>query len=108
MYPSTPSIKGLKKIHKQEQLIRPVVNWRNAPAYQLSQLFTKKINHWSPLHHAFNIKNTRDLIRNLNGTPLLPHNTLASLDITKLYPNIPVTETKTVLTNMLRHEFLDL
>jgi len=107
MNPSAPSIKGLIKLHKQEQLIPPSVNWRNAPAYQLSKLFTKTINHLSPLPHAFTIKNTQDLIQNLKDTPLLPHHTLASLDITNLYSNIPVTETKTILTNMLIHELVD-
>jgi hypothetical protein len=93
MNPSAPSIKGLIKIHKQEQPIRPVVNWHKAPAYQLSKLFTKKINQLSPLPHVFNIKNIYDLIWNLNDTPLLLHYTLASLDITNLYSNIPVTQT---------------
>jgi len=101
----------LSPLHQRtykEQPIRPVVNWRNAHAYQLSKLFTKKINHLSPLPNAFNVKNTHDLIRNLNDTPLLPHYTLASIDITNLYSNIPVTETKTILTNMLKHELVDL
>jgi hypothetical protein len=35
MNPSVPSIKGLIKKHKTDQPIRPVVNWRNAPAYNL-------------------------------------------------------------------------
>jgi hypothetical protein len=107
MNPSTPSIKGLIKIHKQDQPIRPVVNWRNAPAYQLSKLFTSKINHLAPLPHAFNMKNTHDLIRNLNDTPVLPHYTLASLDLTHLYSNMPVTEIKTILANMLEHELVE-
>ena len=107
MNPSAPSIKGFIKIHKQEQPIRPVVKWRNAPAYQLSKLFTKKLNHLLPLHHAFNIKNTHDLIRNLNDTQLLPHYTLASLHITNLYSNIPVTDTKVILANVLNHKLVD-
>jgi len=32
MNPSAPSIKGLIKIHIPDQIIRPVVKWRNAPA----------------------------------------------------------------------------
>ena len=48
-------------------------------------------------------KNTQDLIHNLNDTPLLPHHSLASLDITNLDSNIPVTETKIILTDMLKH-----
>jgi hypothetical protein len=38
---------------------------------------------------------------------MLPHCTLAALDITKLYSNIPVTDTKTILVNMLKHELVE-
>ena len=103
MNPFAPSSKGLIKIHKPDQLIRPVANWRNAPAYKLSKLFTEKIHCIAPLPNVFNIKNTQDLIHNLNDTPLLPHHSLASLDITKLYSNIPVIETRTILTEILKH-----
>ena len=103
MNPSAPSIKGLIKVHKPDQPIRPVVNWRNAPAYKLSKLFTDKIHHTMPLPNAFNIKNTQHLIQELNNTPLLPHYSLASLDITNLHSNIPVTETKTILKDILKH-----
>ena len=34
---------------------------------------------------------------------MLPHHKLASLDITNLYTNIPVKETKMILTNILTH-----
>jgi hypothetical protein len=38
---------------------------------------------------------------------MLPHYTMASLDITNLYSNIPVTETKTILRDMLIHEHIE-
>ena len=107
MNPSAPSIKGLIKLHKPDQPIRPVVNWQNAPAYNLSKLFTNKINYVTPLPNAFSVSNTTDLIQNLKDTPLLPHFTFASLDITNLYSNIPVTETKIILTNMLKQKLVD-
>jgi hypothetical protein len=107
MNPSAPSIKELIKIHKPYQSIRAVVNWCNAPTYKLSKLFTNKINHIIPLPNAFNTKNTTDLIRNLKKSPLLPHFTFSSLDVTNLYSNIPVVETKTILTNMLKQKSAD-
>jgi hypothetical protein len=107
MNPSAPSFRGLIKIHKHDQSIRPVVNWRRAPAYQLSKLFTNTINNLAPVPQAFSITNTHDLLRNLSDTPLLPHYTLASLDITNLYSNIPVTETKSVLANILSHALIE-
>ena len=88
-------------------MCRPVVNWSNAPAYHLSKLFTNKINHLTPLPHAFNIRNTHDLLKEVSDTPMLPHYTLASLDIKTLYPSIPVSETKTILDNMLKQELVE-
>ena len=89
---------------RQHEPIDPVGNWRDAPAYKLSKLFTEKVNQLASLPHSFNIfniKNTQDLLKNLEDTPMLPHYNLASLDITKLYYNIPVKETKTIFANIL-------
>jgi hypothetical protein len=72
MNTSATSIKGLIKIHKQDQPIRPVVNWHNAPAYHLSKLFTNKINHLSPLPQAFNIKNAHMLAKILTQKLIAP------------------------------------
>jgi hypothetical protein len=77
------------------------------PNLQTIQIVTQKINHLTPLTHAFNIKNTKDLIKNLKDTPILPHFSFASLDITNLYSNIPVKETKIILANMLKHNLVD-
>jgi len=41
--PSAPSIRGMIKIHKTGAPIRPVINWRNAPAYKLAKMLTKKL-----------------------------------------------------------------
>jgi hypothetical protein len=82
--PSAPSIKGLIKVHKPDQPIRPIVNWCQTPAYKL---FTNNINHTTPLPNSFNIINTKELTQDFKDTPWLPHFTFASLD---LYPNIPV------------------
>jgi hypothetical protein len=70
--PSAPTIKGLIKLHKPDQPIRPVVNWRDTPAYKLSQLLTTKIRQFSSLLYTFNVKNTTELIRELKQTPITP------------------------------------
>ena len=105
--PSAPSIKGLIKLHKLGMPIRPVVNWCNAPAYNLSRLFTQKINNIATLPNTFNVKNTTELLQKLQDTPMAPHFTLASLDITNLYSNILVLETKTILKDTLEYHQTD-
>jgi hypothetical protein len=61
----------------------------------------------APLTNTFNVKNTTDLLQKLRDTPMTPHFTLASLDITKLYSNIPVQETRTILTDTLKYHQSD-
>jgi len=87
--------------------IRPVVNWRNAPPYKLSKLFIRKVNQLAPLPHSFNKKNAQDLLKDPSHTLMLPHNNLASIDITILYSNIPVKETKMIFANILTHNLID-
>ena len=106
MKPSTPTIKGIIKIYKTNLPLSHVVNWRNAPAYNLAKVFTQKIRQLAPLPNTYNIENTRETIGNLQNTPILPHFKFASLDITKLYTNILVSENRHILSNMLEQNFL--
>jgi|GEM_PF-3687610 len=101
--PTAPSIKGLIKLHKPEHPIRPDVNWRGAPAYRLAQLFTHKIKLVAPLPNTHDLENTTDLLKKLENTPILPHFTLASLDISNLHTNIPVKETREIIAKNLNN-----
>jgi hypothetical protein len=89
---SAPSIRGLIKIHKTDQPIRPIVNWRNAPAYKLAKLLSHTIQEYTLLPYTFNISNTTQLIHQLKQTPITPTTRFASLDITNMYSNIPTKE----------------
>jgi hypothetical protein len=42
---------------------------------------------------------TQDLLKNLNETPMKPHYTLASLDITNMYSNIPYWDEENLIQN---------
>jgi len=94
------------KLHKTDEHIRPV-NWRNAPAYKLPKLLTQNIQHLIPLPYSFNIKNTTQLIHELKQTPITPTSRFASLDITSMYSNIPVKETKQILDDILTRNSID-
>ena len=102
-----PTIKGLIKIHKLNQPIRPIVKWQNALAYKLSKLFTYKINQLTPLPYTFNIKNTTLLIQALKETPLNPKHKFVSLDISNTHSNITIAETRNILNNIMKYNLLD-
>jgi hypothetical protein len=103
-----PTIKGLIKLHKIDQPVRPVVNWHSAPTYKLYKLFALKIKQLTLLPYSFNIKNTTELIQELKRTPITPTSVFASLDITNIYSNIPIRETKQILENVLTSNSTDL
>jgi len=70
-------------------------------------MFTQRISQLAPLPYTYNTENSKGLIQRLKDTPILPHFAFASLDITNLYPNIPATETKEILADMLKHMLID-
>ena len=56
--PTSPTIRGLIKIHKENSPIRPTVNWKNAPGYKLAKMLSKKkkIGVHIPLPYMFSVK----------------------------------------------------
>jgi len=58
-------IRGLIKIHKEDSLIRPIVNWKNAPAYGLAKMLSKNPGIYIPLTYTFSVKNTVHLMKDL-------------------------------------------
>jgi len=54
--PSPLTITGLIKIRKTHSPVRPIVNWKNAPAYKLATKLSNKFEIYIPLPHIFNVK----------------------------------------------------
>jgi len=72
------------------------------PSIQTSQTVYPKNQTNGPTPQHTTCK-TPDLITKLKDTPILPQFTLASLDITYLYTNIPVTETRKITAKALEN-----
>jgi hypothetical protein len=89
---AAPTIRGMIKIHKADAPIRPVINWRNAPAYKLAKMLTKKFQTYISLPYTFNVKNSIHLIEDLRNIPFNPNLQFASFDITNMYSNVPTGE----------------
>jgi hypothetical protein len=54
--PAAPNMRGLVKIHKADAPIRPVTNWKYAPAYKVTKMPAKKLQVYIPLPYTFNVK----------------------------------------------------
>ena len=53
--PMIPTIRGLVKVHKDDYPIRPVINWKNAPACKVAKMLTKKLLTYIPLPYTYNV-----------------------------------------------------
>jgi hypothetical protein len=100
--PLPPFIRGLIKIHKQGAPIRPVINWKEAPAYKLAKHIPKHFNQLLQLPYNFNIQNVDKLIKEMNEIPFETELRFASFHIQNMYTNIPTTKLITIIQNMCR------
>jgi hypothetical protein len=96
--PPTSNIRGIIKIHKHEAPVRPIVNWKTAPAYKLEKLLTRMFQTYIPLPYAFNVKNTVQVINDLADILYNQKLKLASFDISNMYTNIPTEELIQIIT----------
>ena len=87
--PMAPTIRVLVKMDKEGEPIRSIINWRNAPAYNLAKMLTKKLRTYMPLPYSFNTKNTVQLMTDLTDLPCDYNIKFASFGVTNMYSNIP-------------------
>jgi len=95
--PTTPTLRGLIKIHKAESPIRPVVNWMNTPEYKPAKMLVKLLQTHTPLPYNFKVTNSTHLINDLSDIPYNHNLRLASFHISNMYTNIPTHETLSVI-----------
>jgi hypothetical protein len=107
MNPTAPTIRGLIKIHKAEAPIRPIINWRNAPAYKIAKALTKILSIHIPLPYAYNVKNSRQLIKDLQDIKYNRDLRLASFDITNMYTNIPTKNLLGIIDTICKNNNID-
>jgi hypothetical protein len=56
--PNCSITKKPNKIHKPGALVRPIVNWRNAPAYKIARFITDLLKTLAPLPYTYSVKKT--------------------------------------------------
>jgi hypothetical protein len=67
MNPTSPNLHATIKLHKHNTPIRPIINWKNAPAYGLAKLLTEILRKHLQLPNVYNIQNTIHLITELQS-----------------------------------------
>jgi hypothetical protein len=106
-YKLKPSLKGLIRIHKLEAPIRPVVNWKNAPAYKAAKTLTKNLLTHS-ITTLLQCQKFYTLIEDLHGIPYDQNLRLASFDVTNMYTNIPTHDLMTIIKEICQNNHINI
>lgn len=88
--PKAPKLRTTTKIHKENFPIRPIVNYRSAPAYRIKKHLIQILKSHLIIENTYNIKNTKSLIELLKHVKISNNTKLISLDISDMYTNVPV------------------
>jgi hypothetical protein len=89
MNPAPPSLHHTIKLHKSNTPIRPIINWKNAPTYELVKHLTKTLCNYLRLPYAYDIHNSLHLIADLKTIEINKDTSTFSFDIENVYINIP-------------------
>jgi hypothetical protein len=80
--------------------IRPIINWKNAPAYELAKHVATLLHNHLELPYTYNIKNSIHLITDLQTIEINEDTRICSFDIKNMYTNIPKSDTLNIIKNI--------
>ena len=103
MNPIAPNLHATIKLHKQNTPIRPIINWKNAPAYELAKQLSKTLNIYLQLPNAYNVRNSMQLMTDLKDIVINKDMKLCSFDIENMYTNIPKIGIKDIINKTLEN-----
>jgi hypothetical protein len=101
MNPTAPSLHGTIKLHKPNTPIRPKINRKNAPAYELVKKLTKALHNYLNLPYTYNVCKSNHLMTDLNTIELNNDTRTCSFDIENMYTNIPTKDIINIINNIL-------
>jgi hypothetical protein len=103
MNPAAPNLHATIKLHKHNTPIRPIVSWKQAPAYQLAKQLVRTLHDYLQLPNTYNIQNSIQLMGDLKLITINKNTRLCSFDIVNMYTNIPKNDIITITKNILQN-----
>lgn len=93
MNPRAPNLRALPKIHKDGIPIRPIVNYRKAPAYKLASFLQRYLKENIKLENNRSISNSIKFIETITQLNFDKDSKMASYDVKSMYTQIPIADT---------------
>jgi hypothetical protein len=102
MNPTAPNRHATINLHKQNKPIRPIINWKNAPAYELAKHLTQILHNCLHLPNTYNIQNSTHLTTDLQTMEINEDMRMCSFYIENMYTTIPYIDTINIITNIFK------
>ena len=98
-----PRIYMLPKIHKENILLRSIVNTIRSPMYRLSKFLAGKLRHMIG-HASSYVKDFTGWINEIKRDRLEDNDILIHFDMVSLYTKIPITEAINIIKNKVDND----
>jgi hypothetical protein len=99
--PLAPKLNTTIKLHKDGAPIRPVVNYRHAPAYNIAKFASHWLKSNYELPYTYNVQNSIQFANQIKNLHIQGGHKMMTLDISNLYTNIPVKEVIQIIEKKL-------
>jgi hypothetical protein len=103
MNPTAPSLYTTINLHKPNAPIRPIINWKNEPAYELAKQLTKTLQNYLNLPYIYDVRNSNQLVTELKTIELNNNIRMCSFDIKNMCTNAPRKHIINVINNILEN-----
>jgi hypothetical protein len=101
MNPTAPILHATIKLHKPNTPIRPTINWKNAPAYELAKQLTKTVHNHLNLPYTYSVRNSNHFMADLKTMEINNDTRICSFDVENMYTNIPKREIINIINSIL-------
>jgi hypothetical protein len=102
MTPTLPNLNATIKLHQSDIPIRPISNWKNAPAYELMEHLTQTLHNYPHLPYTYNLSNSIHLITDPETVEINKDKRVCSFEIENKYTNIPKIDTANIIISILK------
>jgi hypothetical protein len=100
---TAPNLHATIKVNKQNTPIRPIINWKNAPASELAKQMSKMVHSHLHLPNTYIVQNSMHLITDLQAIEINKEMRLYSFHIENIYTNIPKNSIINIINNILEN-----
>jgi hypothetical protein len=87
---TAPMISAYIKTHKEDKPIWPLINNTHTPSYKVTKFLNKKLQGLINLPNTHTIKNSHEIVQELNNIQINENSRIITLDKKDLYVNLPI------------------